>query len=323
MKKNKEEKYELFKEKVLSTVKQYYGEEYDVSIHPIQKNNGLILYGLNILKCDTHVCPTIYLEDFFSRYENGCAFSTVFKEIIDIYEKYKDPDFLDLDFFSDYEKVKKMISVKIINAEYNKELLQDVPHKMIEDLAIVAIVQISNSDNHIGSVLVHNNHICMWGVRASKLIDEAIENSARMQTVMFKRLAEVIMDMYDDPFSSEEEETGDNFEEEFGFDEDAPSMYVLTNKAQMFGAAVMTYPGLLDKIGDKLECNYYIIPSSIHELIILPDNITGHISNINEMISSINSEMLSKEEVLSNHAYHYDINSKNLSSVVNEIMAVN
>ena len=358
MKKTKEEKYNLFKEKIIGTVKQFYGDDYDITVNPVQKNNGLVLYGLNILKRDTYVCPTIYLEDFFERYEGGCAFSTIFREIVEIYERYKEPDFLDLDFFSDYEKVREVLSIKLINAEYNKEMLEDVPYRRIEDLAIVCIAEIVSPDNHLGSVLIHNNHICMWGIRAQELIDEAIHNAMKNQDVMFEKLSDVIMELYD---RTCENDLGDEDEcvlreemsgsedyghgllgsEDFGLgspgsdnsnlclsgvdgwsgENEQPTMYVLSNSRQMFGAAVMAFPGILEAIGKRLGCNYYIIPSSIHELIILPDNISGQVSNLNEMISSINSEMLSKEEVLSNHAYLYDISSKAVLSVKEEQMA--
>jgi len=320
MKKTREERYDLFKEKVITSVKQYYGEEYEVTIHPVQKNNGLILYGLNILKKDTHVCPTIYMEDYFNRYEGGCAFSSLFREIIDMYEKYKEPNFADLEYFYDYEKIREGLMVKIINVNLNKELLEDVPHRIVNDLAIVCLVEIAQTNNHIGSVLIRNNHICMWGIRAQQLIDEAIESSARNNPIMFRKLSDYIMEIYD----KELDEEGNAWEEERmdALDGDAPTMYLLTNAKQMFGAASMVYPGVLKEISEKLGENYYIIPSSIHELIILPASVSGHIENINEMISSINSEMLSAEEVLSNHAYQYDIKSETIISLTNEILSI-
>ncbi len=338
MKRNQDE-FEVFISKMEGAVKAYYGESHDVAVKEVVKLNGLILHGLTILKTGRNICPTIYLEDYYERYRDGYSFSEVFKMIIETYEKHNATEFASLDYFTDYSAVADNLYIKMINAKLNKNLLEDVPHRIIEDLALVCYVEVTSADNSYGTVLIHNNHICMWGVKEDRLFEDAIANSVKVKRVCFKKLGDVILQIsceedanncaINESCNSNIESTGlgssgdhENLleDDDLSISGDPDSMYVLTNNLGMFGAAVLAYPNLLQKLSDVLMDNFYIIPSSIHELIILPSQITGNLSSINEMIRSVNSEILSPQEVLSNHAYFYNIQSKQLSSVTDEMV---
>lgn len=317
---SREEAFEAFQRKLIDAVASYYGDGCEVDVKIIQKLNGIQLHGLNILRKGSIVCPTIYLEDYFSRYERGTAFSTVFRDIIGVYETHKNTEFGALEFFADYEKIKKHLSVKIINADYNRELLEDVPNIKINDLAVVCIVEVVNSEVDLGTVLIRNNHICMWGVKNSQLIEDAIENAQRINIPHLRKLSDIVLNMYCEDIPGEnlmdERHNGCMLTDELEVCSREPNnMFVLSNKKQMFGAGTMIYPGVLDSIGKALGTDYYILPSSIHEVIILPVNVCENTYNINSMIRSINEEMLSKEEILSDHAYLYNISNSCLTAV--------
>lgn len=318
MKKTKEEKYELFQNKVVDAVSSYYGDECDVEVKTIQKLNGLQLHGLNILRKGSVVCPTIYLENYYERYERGIAFSAVFRDIIEMYESHKNTEFGTLEFFSDYERVKKHLSIKLINADYNMELLEDVPNLRVNDLAVVCIVEVMNSEIDMGSVLIHNNHICMWGVKASQLVEDSINNAVKINPAHLRKLSDIVLNMYCDDNKADEAEggliDGMSIAELDNCSRDPDNMFVLSNNKQMFGAGTIIYPGVLERIGKALETDYFILPSSIHEVIILPVNVCDSSNSINSMIQSINEDMLSREEILSDHAYLYQISDKSLTA---------
>ena len=281
----KEQDYEAFRDKMERAVTDYYGEDYDVSIKRVTKLNGVILYGLNILKKNTGICPTIYLETFFEKYIDGIAFSTLFSEIVDIYEEYKKTEVLSVDFFSDYEKVKDKLSVKLINAKLNKELLEDVPHKRFSDLAIVCMVEMRTSREQVGSVLIHNNHICMWGVRENRLIEDALKNAMLIAAPRINKLSDVVLSMYNNcKDESRKEMFKDGIEK---LRHEPNNMFILSNTSQNCGASVIAYPNLLEGIGDSLDSDYYVLPSSIHEVIILPKAICAEEGNINHMIKPV------------------------------------
>ena len=289
----KEQEYEAFRDKILQAVIQYYPDEYMIDIKKVDKLNGVSLYGINIREQDNRICPTIYLEKFFEMYENGTAFSTVFKELTQAYEEHKQTEDLSVDFFCDYDKVRERLGIKLINTGLNSRLLEDVPHRTFSDLAIVCIAQVEIKGDLNGSILIHNSHVNMWGIDADKLIDDAMENAERISAPRMNRLSDVLKFPIDEPCN----------------------MYILSNKNQHCGASVITYPSLLKGIGESLDCDYYVLPSSIHEVIIFPGNIKGDVQNINSMIRSINSEMLIPEEILSDHAYYYNRNEEKLISI--------
>ncbi len=309
----KEQEYELFRNKISEAVSEYYGEEYRVKISRANKLNGVVLYGINITEKDRKISPTIYLEGFFKKYERGIAFSSVFKEIVDTYERFKNTDSMTVDFFMDYEKVKSNLSIKLINTELNKELLKDVPHRIFDDLAIVCIVEVKNKDEKAGTVLIHNNHICMWGVHANELIDDALKNATKIAAPRINKLSDVVLSLYD--HCTDEERRSVMKQDMELLREEPLNMFILSNSDQTFGASVITYPDLLKGIGESLKSDFYVLPSSVHEVIILPKFISGTIGNINSMIRSINSEMLNPEDVLSDHAYLFSVEDNRLVSV--------
>ena len=86
-------------------------------------------------------------------------------------------------------------------------------------------------------------------------------------------------------------------------------MYILTNKLKIHGATCIAYPRLLKRIADYLEDDLVIIPSSIHEVLIIPASITQEgysLEDLQFMITETNDTILTDDEVLSNHAYIYE-----------------
>ena len=90
-------------------------------------------------------------------------------------------------------------------------------------------------------------------------------------------------------------------------------MFVLSNQYRHFGAACILYNRVLEDIGNQLNENFYILPSSIHEVIILPEGFSPCEEDLNEMIIDINQTQVSEEEILSNHAYYYDRTERKLT----------
>ena len=92
------------------------------------------------------------------------------------------------------------------------------------------------------------------------------------------------------------------------------NLYVLTNKSRINGAAGIMYEGVLKKLADKLESDMYILPSSIHEVIILPKSTMFNKEELMAMVRDVNTEGVSKDEVLSYTVYEYDRNTEELYS---------
>ena len=82
-------------------------------------------------------------------------------------------------------------------------------------------------------------------------------------------------------------------------------MYVLSNKSKLNGSGCLFYHNLLHNLCEKLECDLYILPSSIHEVILIPAYDHDSYDELTSMVKEVNSTQLSKEEILSDHVYFY------------------
>lgn len=309
--------FEIFMIKIQNAMEKHYGEEYIVDIKEVNKNNGLLIHGLTIMKKSEMVCPTIYLESFFERYSEGESLSDIVNEIVGIFsasDKYKPTG---LDFFNEYERVKDKLRIKLINKEYNEKLLENVPYRDFCDLAVVCMVEIDMPGGQTGSVLIHNNHICMWGVHEKQILNDAISNSFTNDRGVVHRMEDMVRSIY----NSMNDAQTDIFDEQIETMVSCPcGLYVLSNEKQLYGAASIVHKEVRTQLSEQMGGDFYIIPSSVHELIIVPNNIENSLMNLNEMIREVNSTMLSKDEILSDHAYLYN-SAEDLLIPVSEVVS--
>ena len=148
-----------FTEKTMKALKEFYGPKAEIKNHSVYKNNGILLQGVCVLEQGMNVAPTVYLNEFCDRYEEGETFGEIMREIIEIMEKNKVTNHLDVDFFMDYEQVKRKLVLRLINREKNEELLKQVPYLKFEDLAIVCHCIMITEELGTGSILIHKHHL--------------------------------------------------------------------------------------------------------------------------------------------------------------------
>ena len=213
-------------------------------------------------------------------------------------------------------------------------LLDDVPYRLYEDLALVCLVEIPVDSNNMGTVLIHNSHICMWGIKQDKLFEDAFANAFAKNKVCIKKLTDTIMNEYANDIEVVSGNTkyeiplfNDSEQVDCGIYDlcrnDPNTLFVLSNDKLINGATVITYPNVLKNIAEALECDFYIIPSSIHEVIILPDSISGAVSNLNSMIRTVNLEVVDRQEILSEHAYKYSLSTDKITSILDTVEGQN
>lgn len=275
----------------------YYGEGYNVTLNKVTKNNGLVLTGLVVMENDKNIAPTIYLNDLYKDYKSGKAIEDIVKYVTDIYEHHKECLDFDFSIFTDYYRLKEKIMYRLLNYDANKELLRDVPHKRYMDLAIVFYVMIENESIGNGSVLIHNNHMDSWRVNEDELYEAAINNTPKKLQYRFSSMENIVEEMFG---------TGECTDALEAENVSIHNMYVLTNTRKIFGASCLLYDGLIERISDKLKSSLYIIPSSIHELIIIPKKeYPDSREDLIEMVRCINATELETVDILSDNVYEY------------------
>ncbi len=278
-----------FTDSVTEVMRHKMGDAYTVTVTKILKNNDIRLTGVVITEDSDSVSPTIYLEEPYRRYQDGVSVQEIAEEIMALYEKHARNIKLNMDFFTDFSQVEDRIFHKLINYGKNKELLQDVPWFGWHDLAVTFYYAMEEAAFGRASIMVHNSHLDMWGRSAEEVYRVAQRN-------MVRSMPEVLM-----PMRKLLEETAGVRVEENGLD-----LYVLTNKEKIFGASAMLYSEKMKILADKLQSDLLILPSSVHEVLLLPDGQDNEYDFYRRMVNEVNTTQVDPEEILSFGLYRYD-----------------
>lgn len=297
--------YEAFKTAMYSKVVEKVGEEVDVRLHKITKNNGIVLDAITIMEKGTIAAPTLYFRDFFERYKNGESFFDLVESAIafslDAQIKLELPE----DFFMDFEKIKDRICYKLINYERNKEFLRGVPHKRVLDLAMVCYYMVQPELLNHATILIRNSDLQRWNVPEKVLIDTAVQNTPDLMGWRFASVQDVVDELFCEG-CDEALNVIDHACDIILSENDAVPMYILTNQYRYLGAGCILYPGLLECIGDLFESDLFILPSSIHECILVPALDGYSMEELSAMVKEINEREVEEMEILADHAYRYN-----------------
>lgn len=285
--------YETFKERIIDAVNEALGTGVKVIIQKVQKNNGLELDGLTIMDNRTNIAPTIYLNYYYHLLSDGRRdLQEIITDILETYEEHRQSSSIDLSFFTDFEKVKEKILFKLINTEQNTKLLDEVPSVSFLDLSIIFYYLFDSTDSSNATILIRKEHLDFWKVNADDLLHIAKENTPKLLPYTLNSMLDIIAGIKADvpPMDTDE----------------LLPMYVLTNESNSFGAAAMLYDDVLKSFSDRKISDFYILPSSVHELILIPADMVEDTEYLTEMVQQVNSEQVPNEEILSDHAYYYN-----------------
>lgn len=295
--------YESFKRYVADHIRDFLPQDYkvhEISITEQRKNNNVIWDALSI-KGDRNIVPAIYLEPYYQAYTEGIKMDTILQKIADLYmESMEQVGEFSADRFQ-YEKVKNGIFVVVQNAEMNRELLENVPHEIRDDLALLYRVNVELSNGEKGSVLIHNTHLESWGIDEKTLKEVAWNNMHDYYPPEFSTMSNVLRSVGYDEISEATE-----FVE----------MYVLSNKEKQHGAAYMFDTEVMSRIAEGIGGDLVVIPSSIHESILLKKQKDTDFDILREMVKEVNRTQLHPTEILSDEVYQYSRDTQTLSRVV-------
>ena len=273
-----------------------------VTIEYIKGNNGTGDAGFLVRLNDTQCFPVIPCERFEILLQEGeCSLEEILDEVDIIIEDRVD---LDASYFTDYEKIKSKIYIRLINKEQNTELLEYAPYREFLDLAITYRIGPIHTCKVEGNALVTNSIFQAWGITEEELYEVAYENSFKelpeimsMAKLMRRILADdgnELASLLQDTVSSKD------------------IMYVCGYKS-IAGAACMINHFLFQKFSGEMENDLLILPSSIYEVIIVPMKEEYSTEAFVQMVETVNQTHVAANEVLSNHVYKYD---RELSKVI-------
>ncbi len=295
--------YEQFKEQFTEDLKSNLeAKGHDIAsidITPTQKLNQEAYDAISIKLEDSQVGPSGNFSNLFAAYEKTGDYEMILNHATKLMdEAISNMPSYDANQLTDYDFIKDKLVLEAVNAEKNASLLEKVPHKDMEDIAIVYRVLLGQMDDGIASVVVTNEMLEKMDITKEQLHQDALISSPEIRPVevntLFGTIAELIPDAG------------------FMIQADGPEDRILVGTVadKHHGAGVIAYEGFLDEQAKKMGEDFYIIPCSIHEVLLVPESMAHDIDQLKEMISQVNSCELQPEDVLSDNLYHYDSKEK-------------
>lgn len=263
-----------------TAMKKRMGKEASVYQYDTVKNNGTRRCGLVFRKSEETMAPTIYLEEFYTQYQEGMSEEELADSIYNIYQQVRVKELYPYKDVLDYQKIKNKIVYKLVHKEMNTDFLKEVPFKEFKDLVILPYVLFENEEFGIATLQIKNEHLNSWKVEAEEVFSMAKKNTPQLLPMELFQLTE--------------------------------DMYVMTNSAKNLGAAVILYPDSLEYAYKKLEEDFFVLPSSIHEVILVPQSFGAKIRHLQSIVKEINESEVRPEEILANSVYYYAGNEKRL-----------
>lgn len=302
--------YEMFQAKVTDTLQSCLGTDYQLMLQKVPKNNGTLLDGLCITRKEQKISPTIYLNSYYERYQEGIPFHSIVKEILQVYQDNSSVTHLDFSILNDFPQLRKKVVYKLIHTASNKELLDTMPSVPYLDLSIVFYLHLGKNESGQMTALIHNDHMKSWGTTVEELYALALDNTPRLLPAQLRSMTEVMKDIA-------KEHLGEDFREEF-IDSllsarPLTPLYVLTNSSGICGACAILYPNQLKNFADMMGTDLVILPSSIHEVLLIPYHDRISFQELADMVSHINRAEVPVEDRLSDQVYLY---SQSLDTVI-------
>jgi hypothetical protein len=267
-------------------------EGMEITFMRFDKQNRMGLHGCTLAMPEAAAAPTFYLEDLYEAYLNGTAVEDIAEGVIEFAKENNRaviPNGIDV---VDYESARKHLGLMVIGAEENREYLETLVHEVIEGLALVPIIFIKDK-NSTGCIKIKNEFLALWGVTPQDVMEEARQNAPNSMPPTLRAMGDIIGETSsqasDDLYVPEEE------------------ILVVNNEDFVYGASAVFYPGLLERIWKALGTDFYILPSSINEMLILRDLGQDPMMLLN-IVKTVNRTEVSPEEILADAVFYYSRN---------------
>ena len=293
--------YESFKEKFVEDVKDKLyeqGAEVSVRVNEVKKLNESY-EAMSVTPEDSNIGVNLPIDKFYGAFEDGRTYEEVVDKAVDVINKglEQKPE-IDVASLTDYSQMKEKLAMEVVSAEANKDLLETIPHQNIEDMAVVYRFVLSSDEDGRASILVKNSIIDHMGVTPEQLHADALENAPLLKPAEIKGMSEVMAELM-----------GVEQAELMGIvplDPKDEQMYVATVPDKVHGAGVLAFQDFMDQAAERAGGDFFILPSSIHEVLIVPDNGKMDLASLENMVKEVNATQVAPADKLTDSVYHYD-----------------
>ena len=280
-------------------------KEVQLDIHEVRKATesytGIIIHHQNYF-----AGPVLNLEPVLELFEKGMPpheiaeryASATAKVISEMYRDKSYNRFEGVDkWVNIYDLAKSHLFIRLSNYEKNEEFFKTVPYQMFADLAVTCHLLVDKNEQGMASATVTKTMLDQFQIPEEQLFMDAIENSQKLFPADVQLLADVL-----------------------GMKNDhGNKMTVISNNVHINGAAAILYPEVQNKLS-RLMGDYYILPSSIHEVIALPDDGTINCKDLLQTVKTANQFQVDRSDILSDHVYTYNSEDKTVDVITAEMV---
>lgn len=301
--------YNTFLDEVVRGIEERLGDRYKVRVERILRNNAceyqsIVINEQNDNTSDCKISPAIHMDYWYDKYIDGIDIENIVSEVIEIYEVGKNETKGVGQLADAKNNVASHIYFRIVNAAQNVELLTGSPHVRIEDLAVTFHYMCSNDGTLLQSFRITDKIAAEWELTREELYDFAVKNTPVLFPEKFMAMKSILLNM-------DKCETVFEDEVESVCDLDIP-MYVLTNETGFNGASVILYSSYIRKLAERFESSLYILPSSIHEVILIPASCGVDCGKLRELVEEVNVKHVDAAERLSDNVYIYSLDEDSI-----------
>lgn len=279
----------------------------DISVKEVVKHNDQHKLGIEFTFADSNFSPVIYPDTLFEDYHAGKPLEEILQALSLTVEKSL-PEVPGVtketvtQALSDYESARHHLSIRLCDPDLNQELLENAIHSKISDFEAIYQLKFAMPDESVGYSTITPAMLDSWGVSMETLQKDAA-TCTWAEYPIFSPMGDTLSYLsFGHPLPNLLE-TGEPIQ----MSDDMLPVFVLSNDQAMQGASLITLPDLLDQIGDIIQDDFYILPSSLHEVLIVPQHFNSvDLDALSEMVQSVNESQVAAEDLLSDKVQHYD-----------------
>lgn len=291
--------YEKFKEEIRERMQEKLEPGTEVSFHGLERNNGVETEGLEVREQGTAAAPVLHLDELYGSYCKSGSMENAVSRALKLLDEKPPVDIGAVP--KTWEAAKGRIRAELVYYEWNRKILESIPHRKFLNLAVTYRVELPEMGGFHAGICINSRLMELWGATEDELYQTAMENLEN-ERYHIQTIVELLGGMAGIPIGAMRE-----------LPEEVTKQHVLSNEGCRYGAAGMLRQDLMEGFAEQSGGSFYILPSSIHDLILLPDDDSASAECLKEMVKEVNESAVAREEWLSDDVYYYDCEEKKIT----------
>ena len=279
-----------FADIVSEGIQKVMGEDYSISVVEKFKNKiGIEFVKKSEASLQTH---TVHIQDLLGEYNKKDDIETIVQEVISRYNRSLEAasEVYQLDF--ELEQCRNRVIYRLMSRERNQKLLDGTPYIPFLDMAITFHIVVSLNKRYVQTIRISEKIQKRWGVSVEQLLKMASANTENILPLEITSLDKMV-------------EKYINVEKRPPKHPQDLDMIVITNCIGIYGAAAILYKDLMQSLADELNCDLYVVPSSVHEMIVIPAEDKELYEMLSSLVKEVNTQCVDPDEILADRVFIY------------------